>query len=550
MNAVSHAGRYRLIRLLATGGMGEVYLARHEGPANFSRTVVVKRLLRHLAVDKAFVQMFLNEARLAALLVHPNIVHIYELGEHDGTYFIAMEYVPGTSLRSVLRYVRERNERLPVALAIHIATLTLNGLDFAHLAQDDDGRALCIVHRDVTPDNLLLSTTGGVKVADFGIAKAANVTGTTRTHGVKGKYGYMAPEQYEGARLDGRADLFSVGVVLYEMLTGERPFTGPNDAAVMRAVLSDAAIPPSRLNPEVSPALEQVVLRALAKQPDQRFASARAFAAALSELAPASAGPDVSETLKNLVDATCASQRESEQDEAFQRFGTASVADGDIPTTIEPEAGITRPSPPGADVRAQPPPPQRDVLAKRPGRRRVLVAGAGATAALGLIAVGLWRHTPDRVPSSEPTGGSEAPRMTEGPKPVVPASPPASSAQETSAGTDAPQAPPRSAQAPPPEPSRTRNEGSRVRAKKERTPATRIQPKPSAPGTLAVRVRPWAEVWVAGKSYGITPIRPLTLAAGTHVVVLRNPELGVERNVRVRVVSGEQKTLRVDLRTR
>src|SRR5438552_5671450 len=217
-------GKYKLLRLIASGGMAEVYLARQAGAAGFEKLVCLKRILPHLARDRQFVEMFLNEARLAARLDHPNIVSIYDLGEANGNYFIAMEFIDGPSLRAVHKLSAERNELLPIPEICKIISMAAGGLQYAHDLADDKGEPLHLVHRDISPDNLLVHRNGSAKVVDFGIAKAANSSSQTRTGTLKGKVAYMPPEQLRGEQLDRRTDVFALGVVLYELLTGKRPW--------------------------------------------------------------------------------------------------------------------------------------------------------------------------------------------------------------------------------------------------------------------------------------------------------------------------------------
>jgi eukaryotic-like serine/threonine-protein kinase len=270
-------GRYTLLGRLSTGGMAEIFLARQEGPQRFSKVVVVKRILPHLAEDRRFVEMFLDEARLAALINHPNVVSILELGEDAGSYFIAMEHVDGSDLRQIQRAARLRNRALPWKLYARIVADACAGLDFAHNFHNNDKLPLNLVHRDVSPDNILVSYTGVVKVVDFGIAKARDTEGRTKAGQVKGKFAYMSPEQLLGKPLDRRTDVWALGVVLHWLCSGALPFDAENEAALIREIL-EAPVPPLGSKARGVPAaLEAFAMRALARDLSARYPHARAM---------------------------------------------------------------------------------------------------------------------------------------------------------------------------------------------------------------------------------------------------------------------------------
>lgn len=266
--------RYELLRKLSQGGMGELHLARVTGLHGFEQAVVVKRVLPHLAEDPQFVEMLFNEARLAARLDHPNIVKVFDVGVIEGRPFFAMEYVPGCSLDKLLRAIAERGEVLPLAHALTIGIGIGAGLHHAHEACDLTGRPLSIVHRDVSPSNVLVSAEGAVKLTDFGVAKALASTQLTREGVRKGKVSYMSPEQCIGEAVDRRADVFALGVVLYELSTMRRLFVGDNEFAIMNRITEGRIVPPSAVVADYPPALERVILRTLAVAPDERPATA------------------------------------------------------------------------------------------------------------------------------------------------------------------------------------------------------------------------------------------------------------------------------------
>ena len=268
-------GQYVLMEHIATGGMAEVYKARMMGMEGFQKTVAIKRILPHLTDNDEFVTMFIDEAKLAAQLNHNNIIHIYDLGKIDRSYYIAMEYIEGRDLRSILQRCRERSVQLPVPLAMYIANRLCAALDYAHRKRDFDNRDLGLVHRDVSPQNVLISYEGDIKLCDFGIAKAASKASHTRAGALKGKLQYMSPEQAWGKDIDHRSDLFSLGLVIFEMLTGEKQFKGDSELSILEQVRNPTVTAPSAHNPEVPELVDQLAVRALESGRDDRFQSAR-----------------------------------------------------------------------------------------------------------------------------------------------------------------------------------------------------------------------------------------------------------------------------------
>ena len=269
-------GRYHLLRRLAIGGMAELHLACAEGVAGFQKVVVLKRVLPHLAEDPDFVRLFLNEARLAAHLDHPNVVSVIDIGEAGHEYFFAMEYVHGRNAREVLREASNRGG-MPLDVALTIVVGAAAGLHCAHEAADLSGSPLGIVHRDVSPANLLISYDGAVRLTDFGIAKAVERPSETVGGAFKGKIGYMSPEQCRGETVDRRSDVFALGVVLFELTTCERLFFADNDFAILNNVIHGRYDRPSARVRDYPPALEAIVMRALALDPAERYPSADAL---------------------------------------------------------------------------------------------------------------------------------------------------------------------------------------------------------------------------------------------------------------------------------
>lgn len=274
-------GKYVLVRRLAAGGMAEIFVARGPGPRGVEQDLVVKRILPHLADNPRFVQMFSDEATIASHLKHRNVVEVFDFGAVDGQWFLAMEYVRGLDAWRLLRRLSRTKDRIPHALCIRIAREMLAGLDWVHGAKDEQGVPLHIVHRDVSPSNLYVSDGGEVKLGDFGIARARLSGAAMESGTLKGKYGYMAPEQILGRPFDHRADLFAAGIVLTELVLGHALFQGNSKLSVLLAVRDVNLAPLHKRAGELPAGLHDVLLQALAKEPEARFASARDFSEAL-----------------------------------------------------------------------------------------------------------------------------------------------------------------------------------------------------------------------------------------------------------------------------
>lgn len=277
-------GRYQIVGELAMGGMAELYVARHATEEGYEKVVAIKRVLPNLSRDEAFVQMFLNEARLAAGLDHPNIVHVIDFGADGREHFLAMEYVHGKGVHEIQRAAAKVGG-VPLACALTIVRGVAEALHYAHERKSGDGRALGLVHRDVSPSNVLISYDGAIKLADFGIATATALTRATRTGSIKGKLSYMAPEQVRGEDVDRRADVFSLGVVLYELTTGSRCFYAPGEFALINRVVEGRFERPTQVRQDFDPKLEAVILRALKVDRNERFESTRALQVAIEDLA-------------------------------------------------------------------------------------------------------------------------------------------------------------------------------------------------------------------------------------------------------------------------
>jgi serine/threonine-protein kinase len=375
-------GRYEVLGQLAAGGMAEILLARLSGPADFQRAVVIKRILRSYAANESFVRMFLDEARIVASLRHPNVVHVQELGEHEGDPFLVMEYVAGENLSSLLKRSVASGEALDPRLAAHVVADACAGLHAAHELASDDGRPQNLVHRDVSPQNVLVGYDGHVKLVDFGVALVEQRSTRTEPGEVKGKFDYMSPEQMLGQPLDRRSDVFSLGIVLYELSTGRRLFKRASHAKTIEAICREPVVPPSRVitpgGPPYPPRLEAIVMRALAKEKDGRYASAAEMRKDLLEVARDLASPTdaLAERMRRLFP-----DRIAEKDEMLRRVGAGDelshVPPGETDEAVEvPNA----PEPTIIDPRDPRPPPEA-------ARRWRLAAIAAASVAIALAAV-------------------------------------------------------------------------------------------------------------------------------------------------------------------
>ena len=399
-------GQYLLMEHIATGGMAEVYKARMMGMEGFQKTVAIKRILPHLTDNEEFVTMFVDEAKLAAQLNHNNIIHIYDLGKIDRSYYIAMEYIDGRDLRSILQECRDRGQHVPLPMALYLATLLASALDYAHRRRDFENRDLGLVHRDVSPQNVLISNEGDIKLCDFGIAKAASKASHTRAGALKGKLQYMSPEQAWGKDIDHRSDIFSLGLVVYEMLTLEKVFSGESELSILEQVRNPKVEPPSALNPEVPPEVDAIVLRALETDRDDRYQSARDLHRDLEKVMRqknwSCSVADVARFLADLVS------------------GTAAQAAAPLPDAPAKAVPVIAPEPEPPRAEEPEPTPAEGVPATAGGSGKWLWVGI---AALVVVAVALWAlfgrgsgqtpPTPTPVPVASTEEPSPTPTVTE-----------------------------------------------------------------------------------------------------------------------------------------
>jgi serine/threonine protein kinase len=402
-------GNYVLIRKLAEGGMAEIYLAKQLGAEGFERDVVIKCMLDHFTQYPEFVSMFLDEARLAARLHHPNIVQITDLGVADNRYYICMEYLAGDDLDAVIAASHYKREGVPIPIAARIMLSTLEGLEFAHGYQEQ-GQPLGLVHRDISPSNIFVTYQGTVKVLDFGIAKASSRMTQTQPGLLKGKWGYMSPEQARGEQTDARSDLFSLGVTFHELLTARRVFERDNEIGVLLALMAQPIPPPSHTRPEVPPALDRIVMKALERRPEDRYASAEEMRADLEEfLRVTPSVPGVSQ-LAQYMQVLFGQEDVERKTKIPSLTELEAITSQPSPPSVEDPVGfektLVRPSAPHglpAVVTAVSRPPPTPAAPPPPARSAGLSMAIGALAAVALVALGgvaAWYFVPRADPAT------------------------------------------------------------------------------------------------------------------------------------------------------
>lgn len=319
--------RYQIIKKIDAGGMAEIFLGKALNAAGGERPIAIKRVLPHLAENKKFIEMFLDEARLSIQLRHNNIVRVTDISRSDGHYFIVMEYIDGFNLRRIFQQMTELGQPISVKMACHIMIEVLNAVDYAHNKTDEKGGRLCIVHRDLSPPNILVSRDGEVKITDFGLAKAATQLNQTEPGTFKGKHAYLAPEVANGQSVDHRVDIFSAGIVLWELLAGRRLFLGRSDGESVELVRKAKVPSLHKLNSNIDLTLEAIVSRALAKDVRKRFASAREFGQALTQYISRNnlvvSNYEAAEWIKSLFD-------ESNKDIRYSRERVKHIIDGEL----------------------------------------------------------------------------------------------------------------------------------------------------------------------------------------------------------------------------
>jgi serine/threonine-protein kinase len=583
-------GKYQLFASLGRGGMADVFLSVARGQMGFNKLAVIKRLRQGLADELPFRNMFLDEARLAARLSHPNIVHTYEVGEQNGVYFIAMEYLEGQSLNKVLKEALRRDEGIVPELGARIIADALGGLSYAHTLGDYDGRPLGIIHRDVSPHNIFVGYDGHTKLVDFGIAKAALSSTETEVGVLKGKVAYMSPEQAMGGRVDQRADLFAMGIVLWELVAGRRLMTGDSAANTLHKLMNEPIPRLSAVVPGVDPQLEAIVGRALEKQPERRFQTAAEMRDALEGWLRERRRPARQEEVGHRMLQLFASVREEVQRQVQRHMAMITVATNTQELSaltaeslqrmersganvagqllrlgvtgsgsgsgVVPSYGMgSQPSSPGAFSSVSAPPPVAPPATTAPRAAGsdntlliVVAVGFFALAGLLIVVVGLRdRRRPElAVGGAAPSGvvaSASAP-------PVEPA--PVTVTVTTSAAPSAPVVEPPSALSPAPSttsarpsPSPSPSPRPPVAASTGRPSAAAHPPAPAPveekePGFLTISVYPWARVSEGGRVLcASTPCNKVPLPPGVHTLTLENPDQGMKQSTTVTIKSGE-----------
>jgi len=430
-------GRYEIVHPLATGGMGTVYLGRMRAARGVSLNVAIKRINASLAGDPHILGMFVDEARITSLVRHPNVVQTLDVVEESGELLLVMEYVHGVSLARLLAAARLRKERLPLAVASRIASDVLHGLHAAHEAKNEQGKSLEIVHRDVSPQNILIGVDGITRVADFGIARAANQVETTRVGEIKGKLRYIAPEQFGRDAVDRRADIYGVGLLLWEMIAGTAMRAASSPGGLTSAILVQRAEPPSSWVPEVPPALDDIVMKALANEPRDRFPFAAQMAVALEAAMTPAPYANVAELVRDLAYEEMEERKALLERAAALPFEPISGSPISVPSVpSSPSLSSLRASTSSSALvtRASPLPLVEDTAPAmtRSRRRYRAVAWTAGGLVVGALALMVLRSSPPKAtaaPVESPVASIE---------PSAPPAPPPASAPEAPPNTPSP----------------------------------------------------------------------------------------------------------------
>ncbi|MDF1565998.1 MAG: protein kinase [Deltaproteobacteria bacterium] len=566
-------GQYELLSRIAHGGMAEIFLAKRRGPGGFDKRVVIKRVLPHLTENENFVRMFLDEARLVSRLSHPNIIQIFDFGVIDGIYFLCMEHLDGEDLATVLRVLRDRGELMPPQVAASILSAACDGMHYAHTLVDEEGQPLRIVHRDLSPSNLFLTLQGAVKVLDFGVAQMEGKLVETQSGVVKGKFAYLSPEQALGNELDLRSDVFALGLILHEALTGQKVFKRATEAATLRAVLEEPIEHPRKLREDLPEELNRIVMKALARSPLDRWQSAQEMRTALDEFLSSRGSVPAAAQLQAFMQSIVGEARASASALTPAGSGLGAV----LPPATAAEARlseITREDAPGlgatsvertpslgtSGARRPAPAPLHVAVTEdyqpQPARHRRSISVFLAVILCATVIAGGWwlgqgareaeeigaePAAPEAVPETGPT------EETAAAAPAEPAAPPSAGesaalavAGRTAAGLTVGQAV-----------SRKGRPGGKARGKgkapgKAKTAAPAEPPPAPATGRLDVNCKPFCRIHIDGEDTGkISPALGLVLPEGDHLLKLVNPPTQLTREKKVRIEAG--KTARVTI---
>jgi serine/threonine protein kinase len=417
-------GEYYLLRKIGQGGMGTIYLAKRLGVGGFEKTFVVKCMLESLASSEESVAMFFDEARLAARLTHPNIAQIYDFGVIDGTYYIAMEYIPGEDVAGIIGKLTERRLKIPVQIALRIMLDLAGGLEYAHTLSEN-GTPLSIIHRDISPSNIMVSYQGAVKLLDFGIAKAKSRISETRSGGLKGKLAYLAPEQIRDLPIDHRCDIFCLGITFYALLTQRHPFKRETEVGTMHAILEDEVPDPRAFRQNLPESVAAILSRALARERDERYHTAgeMAFAlqTALARIAPGTGAADVAHFMITLFGKEAMEARNDVPNVANVNLAEVVSPRSTLrlpPATLEQVTAEDTEGPTTLEMPMYMPPP------KRPHRRARVAAGGLVAVGVALFLTSVLVAIRTRAPEAPPIE-PEPLAKTVTPPPPAPPPPPA-----------------------------------------------------------------------------------------------------------------------------
>ena len=595
--AATAFGKYQLFASLGRGGMADVFLSVARGQMGFNKLAVIKRLRAALAEEPAFRNMFLDEARLAARLSHPNIVHTYEVGEQAGVYFIAMEYLEGQSLNKVLKEALRRKEGIDHDIGARIIADALSGLHYAHDLKDYDGRPLSIIHRDVSPHNIFVTYDGHTKLVDFGIAKAALSSTETEVGVLKGKVAYMSPEQAMGGRIDQRSDLFAMGIVLWELLARQRLMTGESAANTLHKLMNEPIPSVSQVDPTVDPELDAITAKALEKDPQYRWQSAAemrdALEAWLRSRPRAARQEEVGRKMQHLF----MSVREEVQRQIQRHMAALTNANNTTELQALTAESLRRMEQSGANVSGQllrlgvsgsgsgsgvvpsygmgshpsgasgyPSMTSHSMAGPAPAQKNntlliVIAVGFFLLAGLSIVVLGLNRNKKPDGPSGDEANAGPVAAAT-----AVPVGSGAASAHTPdptappTVDTNAPPAPPTSSTVaalnsggkpiptvrPPtttgvPTTGRTGTQTTAPPTTRTSTAVTAPQaPEPAEPGFVTLSSYPWSKVTEGGRVVcPATPCNKVQMSPGSHTLTFENSEQGLKQSTTVTIKSGE-----------